>query len=101
METSVTLELQEITRKIEALAVQRDDAEKALRLAREEISDLQLELELTREELHKKTLDVEFLTVSHKLADTPGALADARASVKRMLGRVDKALALLRDDARI
>lgn len=101
METSVSEELRALSAKITMLAAQRDEALGALAKAREEISDLETELELTREELKKKALDVEFLTVSHKLADTPQALADARKVVRRMIAGVDKAIALLKEDARI
>lgn len=101
MESSVSVELQALAGKITMLAAQRDEALSALKKAREEISDLETELELTREELHKKTLDVEFLSVSHKLADTPEKLAEARKTVRRMIAGVDKAIALLKEDARM
>ena len=83
------------------LASQRDEARAALKLASEEIEDLKKELEQAREELHQKDLDVEFLTLSHRLAESPQSLAEARATVKRILGKVDKAIALLKDDARL
>lgn len=101
METSVTEALRDLSKNIEILAAQRDEAKTALEKALEEVADLKRELEQTRNELHQKTLDVEFLSVSHKLADSPQTLADARATVRRMLSRVDKAISLLRDDARI
>lgn len=97
----MTEALRELSKNIEILAAQRDEAKTALEKALEEVADLKRELEQTRNELHQKTLDVEFLSVSHKLADSPQTLADARATVRRMLSRVDKAISLLRDDARI
>lgn len=98
MESSVLTEMQELRHKIALLAAQRNDALQSLAKAQEEIGDLKAELELTKEELHKKNLDVEYLSVSHKLADTPEALAEARKTVRRMISGVDKALALLRND---
>ena len=86
---------------IETLASQRDEALAELKKAREEITDLKRRLSEVSEELHSKNLDVEFLTLSHKLAQTPGALAEARTTVRRMLAKVDKAIALLKEDARI
>ena len=86
---------------IETLASQRDEALAELKKAREEITDLKRRLSEVSEELHSKNLDVEFLTLSHKLAQTPGALAEARTTVRRMIAKVDKAIALLKEDARI
>lgn len=92
---------QHLTLKIEELASQRDAAIDARERAKQEIADLKRDLQQTREELHRMALDVEFLTVSRKLADTPQALVEARATVKRMLAKVDKAIELLKEDARI
>ena len=101
MDSSVAKELQALTHKVEALAAQRDNALDRLKEANEEIADLRHQLDKALQDLHRKDLDVEFLTLSHKLADTPQALADARATVKGMIARVDKAIALLKEDARI
>lgn len=98
MESSASEELQALSAMISRLASQRDEAREALAKARREISDLAVELELTREELHARTLDVEFLSVSHKLAEGPQALADARRVVRGMIARVDRALDLLKSD---
>lgn len=99
--STVSEELQQISRQIETLAAQRDEARKALKMALERAADLEAELELSREELHKQELDVEFLSLSHKLADTPQKLAEARATVRRMIAGVDRAIALLKDDSGI
>lgn len=101
METPITVELRNLTRKMEILAAQRDDVIGKLRNAEEEISDLRRELEETRTKLHESRLDVEYLTVSHRLADNPGALAEARNTVRKMMAEVDEAIALLKSDAQI
>lgn len=101
METSLSKELQDLSRKIGILAAQRDEAQGELKRAREEISDLQRRLAEKEAELHKSNLDVEFLTLSHKLADSPQKLAEARATVRRMLAGVEKAISLLKEDAGI
>lgn len=94
-------ELTGLAVKIGRLAAQRDEALKRLRKAEEETADLRRELAAMREELHRKELDVEYLSLSHKLADTPQALAEARKTVRRMLAGVERALALLKEDARL
>ena len=101
MESSISKELLTMARNIRVLAAQRDEAERNLKQALEEIADLKKELESAKEEIHKKDLDIEFLSLSHKLADNPTALAEARTTVKRLIARVDNAITLLNDDARI
>lgn len=101
MDSSFSKELLAMAENIGALATQRDEAESSLRQVQEELADLKRELETAREEIHKKDLDIEFLTLSHKLADNPGALAEARATVRRLISRIDKAIALLNEDARL
>lgn len=98
METSLSKELEALSGMIARLTAQRDEAQGRLREALDEITDLRRMLEDSRKELHKSKLDIEFLTLSHKLADTPQKLAEARATVRRMLAGVDKALALLKGD---
>lgn len=101
LDSILARELQALARGAETLAAQRDEAAAGLKAAREEIEDLRRQLARTQEELHKTALDVEFLTLSHKLASTPQALADARTTVRGMLSKVEKAIALLKEDARI
>lgn len=101
LDSSIANVLQSLSLNVEKLAAQRDEALALLKQAREEISDLNQQLSVTKEDLHKRDLDVEFLTVSHKLADNPQALAEARNTVKGMLAKVEKAISLLKEDARI
>ena len=101
LDSPVVKELQRIAQNIEKIAAQRDEAVASLEKANEEIKDLKREVSCLNEMLHQKSLDIEFLTLSRKLASSPEALAEARVTVKRMLGKVDKALALLRNDAEI
>lgn len=96
--SSVAEELQQIYRNVELLAAQRDEARTALTEAREELADLRRQLAQAEEEIHKRDLDIEFLRLSHRLAEGPQALAEARATVRRMIAGVDKALALLKED---
>lgn len=101
MESSISIELQEISRRIEVLTAQRDEARASLEQAQDVITGLKSLVAELQTELKKKELDVEFLTVSHKLADTPQSLADARSTLKKLIARVDRAIGMLREDAGI
>lgn len=99
MESPLRNELEKLSVLVETLAAQRNEARRELKAAREALEDLRRELSLAKEGIHKRDLDIEYLTLSHKLADTPQALAEARATVRRMIAGVERAMALLRDDA--
>lgn len=101
LDSAVNSDLRALGVHIDTLVSQRDEALRELREAREEAASLRRELAATREELKKSRLDTEFLTLSRRLAASPQALAEARSTVRGMLARVDRALALLRDDPRI
>lgn len=94
-------ELEVLSQQVMALAAQRDRARKLLKAAEEEIRDLKVRNSEIEQELHQKNLDIEFLVLSHKLADNPQALAEARATIRRLIGRVDKTLELLKGDAAV
>ena len=101
MEISLSESLVSLEPKIRILANQRDQARERLKEVIKENDRLRLELEDTRRQLQESRVETEYLSLSHKLADNPQAIADARGTVRRMLARVEKAIALLEEDARI
>lgn len=101
MEISLSESLASLESKIKTLGAQRDDALSLLKEAMKENDRLHRELEATRGKLEESRVEAEYLSLSHKLADNPQALAQARASVRKMISRVDKAISLLEEDARI
>lgn len=101
METSVSKGLAGLSEKIGRLVAQRNEALERLKKADDEITTLRRDLREAEERLRRSQLDVEFLSLSHKLADTPDALAEARKTVRRILAGVERAISLLKEDARI
>lgn len=88
----------EIREKIRVLASERDTALARITKLEERIYDLETNLDDTQTELHKARLDVEFLTVSHKLADSPEALVAARKTIASLIRKVDSAISLVKND---
>ena len=68
--------------------------ERRCRELEEANADLQYQLRQTQSELEQSRRDAEFLTLSHRLAESPAALVQAR----KMIRRVDKAISLAGDD---
>ena len=101
MGTTLSAKLGSLLSKAEKIAGQRDEALGRARELEEENQQLKRELEETRRQLEQSRLDIEYLRLSHKLAYSPQSLADSRAIIKKLIGRVDKALRLIADDAQI
>lgn len=101
MGNSLAERLTQLESKMLTLVSQRDKALSELKAVRQENASLNQQLISTRSALEESRMEAEYLSVSHKLADNPQALAEARQSLRKMIARVEKAIRLLEDDARI
>lgn len=68
---------------------------------RARVEDLGTRLAEATAERDKALKDVEYLTLSHRLADTPEALVNARREVARLIRVVDRCITLLKDDPQL
>lgn len=101
MPRTLTGIIRELREKVSELAEERDSAvaeserlaEEVVRL-RQQLADSSRDLDLARQE-------VDFLTVSHRLADSPENLVSARRRLQRLIAKIDRCVALLREDADI
>ena len=84
--------------RISRITARRDAAAARIAALEKRIADLQADLDNTRKELHQAHLDVEFLTLSHRLADSPDALAAARKTIASLIRKVDVAISMLKND---
>ncbi len=91
----------ELREKIEQLAKQRDEAIAAQDALTQEAEELRQELEECREQLSEARMEVDFLTVSHRLADSPANLISARRRLQRLIAKIDRCVSLLKEDADI
>ena len=91
MPTPTVAILAEIHSRICGIAAKRDAAEARIRSLETELAD-------TKAELHKARLDAEYLTLSHRLADSPEALLTARHLLASLIRKVDSAINLVKND---
>ena len=91
----------ELREKIELLATQRDAARAAQASAAKEAEELRIQLEDCRGQLRQARLEVDFLTVSHRLADSPENIISARRRLQRLIAKIDRCVSLLKEDAEI
>lgn len=62
------------------------------------LAEREEQLAEVRGERDRALLDVEYLTLSHRLADSPDTVVSARRHISRMIRTVDRCISLLKDD---
>lgn len=96
--TGIIAELRE---KVIRLAAQRDDAVRKSESLEQQLLSLTRQLDECNRSLELARMEVDFLTVSHRLADSPENLVSARRRLQRLIAKIDRCVALLREDADI
>lgn len=84
--------------KVEKLALRLADQQSENESLKAEIQSLRLDLKDCREELAKAKTEIEYLSLSHNLASSPQALADARKLIGSLINKVDSAIDAIRKD---
>ena len=97
MATTLSDILLELRSKIDRMAESGRTLSAENERLKEENLSLQAEIKDLREQLQRKTLDSEFLEVSHMIADTPDALVLARRRIAGMIRTIDKCIEMLRE----
>lgn len=64
----------------------------------EENALLKQEVEEKDKEIERLSTDIEYLTVSHKLAESPDSLIEARRMIARLIRRIDKCITMLNEE---
>lgn len=85
---------------IDRLVTQRDKARLQCEDLASKVQSLEDQLQQCRRDLADARMQVDFLTVSHH-AETPDNLIQARRRVQRLIAKIDKCVALIKDDADI
>ncbi len=98
MPSSLQSTLTAIEKKISLLEQSRSQlAQRCSELERAN-ADLESKLRETEKLLEAQRLDSQFLTVSHRLADSPDTIVEARRKISNIIRRIDKAISLATDD---
>ena len=87
-----------IQNKIALLSQSRDDAEARCLELEKQVADMAATIHDREQQLTQARLEIEFLTLSHRLADSPEALANARATISRIIRKVESYIALIKSD---
>ncbi len=93
--------IQDLRQKAMILAMQRDKATAENERLKQENETLKSQLAECRQDLTTARMEVDFLTISHRLADSPEKIISARRRLQRLIAKIDRCVTLLKEDADI
>ena len=93
--------IKDLRRKMLTLAAEREQSAAKLEKLERENETLKEQLAECLNDLQTAKMEVDFLTISHRLADSPENLISARRRVQRLIAKIDRCVSLLKEDAEI
>lgn len=93
--------INDLRQKAMLLAKQRDEATAETERLTQENAALKEQLAECQRELQATSMEVDFLTISHRLADSPENIISARRRLQRLIAKIDRCVSLLKEDAEI
>lgn len=90
--------LESLTKKIEKLSDNQAKFIERIRQLEEDNASLRTQLFEEKRNLEIAQKDIEFLTVSHKLAESPDALIATRRRIARLIRTIDNCIAMINED---
>lgn len=98
MATSVIEVLESLTAKIAALEEEQSVRKQRLKELEEENAQLKARLIEQEHTIGLQNLDIEYLKISHKLADSPDNIRLARQLIARLIRNIDTCIASLKEE---
>ncbi len=90
--------LKSVDDKVTELAAIHRKLYKRIAELEEENESLRKELQESRKELEAARTDAEFLTMSHRLADSPDSIISARRRIARLIRTIDSCISMLKEE---
>ena len=90
--------LSQISDKITELEAIQQQQNSRIKFLEEENEDLREQLRQQTQLLHQANIDKEFLTMSHRLADSPDSLISTRRRIARLIRTIDNCISMLKEE---
>lgn len=90
--------LSQISDKISELQAIQQQLYSRIKVLEDENEDLRDQLKEKTALLNKVTVDNEFLTMSHKLADSPDSIISTRRRIARLIRTIDNCISMLKEE---
>ncbi len=98
MAVPLTTQLQTIVEKVSELGALNRSLNDRIETLESENSDLRSQLDERQKELEVAKRDIEFLTMSHRLADSPDSIISARRRIARLIRTIDNCISMLKEE---
>ena len=90
--------LGDLYKQIDEISAAHSNMQRQLELLREENRSLKADLESERKNLRKALSDVEFLSVSYRLADSADSVVSARRVIERLIRTIDNCIKMINEE---
>lgn len=90
--------LSSLSKRVDTLLQQQLKLQERINLLEKENEELRNQRKKDNELLEKTEKDVEFLSLSHRIAATPEALVEARLKIAKLIRTVDSCIRLINED---
>ncbi|MCH5236692.1 MAG: hypothetical protein J1E95_02710 [Muribaculaceae bacterium] len=90
--------LRKLNNKIADLSALHLKMQDQIKVLEEENRSLKADLETERKNLNKALSDVEFLSVSYRLADSPESVVSARRTISRLIRTIDSCITMINEE---
>lgn len=90
--------LRQLNNKIADLSALHLKMQDQIKVLEEENRSLKADLETERKNLNKALSDVEFLSVSYRLADSPESVVSARRTISRLIRTIDSCITMINEE---
>lgn len=96
--SDILYSISQLSKKIDALLVEREKLLDQIQKLKAENHELSLQHQKDVMLLENTKKDVEFLRLSHKLADSPEALVEARKEISSLVRTIDSCIRLIKEN---
>ena len=90
--------LSQISDKITELEAIQEQKNSRIKFLEEENQDLREKLKEQSQLLNQANIDKEFLTMSHRLADSPDTIISTRRRIARLIRTIDNCISMLKEE---
>lgn len=97
MASNLLSDLDILESRLHELAARLSAVEERNRKLEKRNAELVRDAQEARAERDRALMDAEFLAVSHKLADSPDVLVDARRHIAQLIRNIDRCLVMLKE----
>ncbi len=98
MEASLHSLITSLQSKLTAIDNRQQALNEERRALLQQVESLRTDLKDAAKRIEKLELDISFLRISHKLADSPDSIIEARRHISALIRRLDTSIALLKED---